>query len=627
LRVEGLEEDIMILAGDLNTALNGDEVEVVLHPKIEGERQTGEVDKIITAAKRRFVGTVDKRNNTCFVKADDPKMYTDIFIPPKESEKLNNGDKIQVEIVSWDDPQKSPLGAIVQKIGRKGEHETEMRSILVEKGIDTDFPDLVREEAQQYESDWDKLKDEALKDPYRKDVRDLRVCTIDPVDAKDFDDALSIEELPNGKYRVGVHIADVSFFVRPGTALDKEAFHRSFSTYLVDRTIPMLPPELSTNLCSLNPNTDRLAFSGFFTFGSDWQLEESEFSKTIIHSNRRFTYEEAQETLETSQGDFSEELKILNDLAKVLRKRRLAAGAIEFEDTEVRFELDDNGKPIRVYQKVRLDSHKLVEELMLLCNKEAAKWFDRESKKRNQQLLSVFRVHDRPDAEKVAELNRFLEVLGFSPVTKKINENSEIDHKTVQSILASVHDTPIADLVSTQLLRSMAKAKYDVVDKGHFGLAFDHYLHFTSPIRRYPDLLVHRSLDTYLRGELPPASDKGYYFNAARQSSEQELVTVDAERTSIAYKQVEYMEDKVGQEFDGLITGVSEYGLFVEEINTKAQGLVRVKTMDDDFYELKPKEYALIGQRSGKRYQLGDKVRIKLTDTNLDRRQLDFELV
>ena len=418
----------------------------------------------------------------------------------------------------------------------------------------------------------------------------------------------------------------MSYFVTPGSALDQEAFQRSFSTYLVDRTIPMLPPELSNDLCSLNPNTDRLAFSGFFEFKEN-KLISTKFTKTIIHSDRRFSYEEAQAVIEGASNDHQKDIQFLNELALVLKDRRLKNGAIEFGDNEVKFELDENKKPIAVYPYERKEAHKMVEEFMLLCNQEAARYFEGKSKELGAQALSVFRVHDNPDKDKLVELNKFIQALGYDGLTKEDLSNDRIRHTVIQKLLQAVKNTPIEDLVNNQMLRAMAKANYNVIDKGHFGLAFEHYLHFTSPIRRYPDLLVHRAMDHYLRGELPPNRDKGYYANAAAKASEREIQTVDAERASISYKQVEYLSDKVGQTFDGLVSGVSQYGLFVEEQTSKAQGLIRANTMEDDFYDFKPESYALVGQKTGKKYHIGDDIKIKLTGANLDRRQLDFEIV
>jgi ribonuclease R len=502
-----------------------------------------------------------------------------------------------------------------------------MQAILIEQNIIDDFPPQVKNEAQKLSDNREQLFQQAIADQHRYDARYLATTTIDPVDAKDFDDALSVEWLDQSSNHVtiGVHIADVSYFVTPKSDLDQEAYQRSFSTYLVDRTIPMLPSELSNDLCSLNPNTDRLAFSGFFEFKNNKHIG-TKFTKSVIHSDHRFAYEEAQALIEGADHKHANDIRFLNDLALKLRKDRIAAGAIEFGDDEVKFELDENKKPIGVYPYERKEVHKMVEEFMLLCNQEAAKFFEKKSKELGAQALSVFRVHENPDRDKLIELNKFIQLLGYEGLTKKDLLDDRIRHQVIQKLLHMVDNTPVEDLVNNQMLRAMAKAAYAVTDKGHFGLAFDNYLHFTSPIRRYPDLLVHRAMDKYLRGELPPKSDQGYYVNAAKQASQREINVVDAERASISYKQVEYLQDKVGQTFNGIVSGVSQYGIFVEEQTTKAQGLVRSKTMEDDFYEYRPEEYALVGQKTGKKFQIGDEVKIKLTSANLDRRQLDFEL-
>lgn len=623
--VDGLEEDILIEPGNTGTALHGDTVEVQILPDSNNDRLTGKVTKLIERNLQTIVGTVDKKSRTVFVLPDNYKIHKDVFLPGNQSDLVKDGDKVLVKVVKWESVQKNPLGEVVKVLGQKGEHEAEMQSILADNNIDTDFPRDVQLEAEQLSNNRDELFEQALNDPYRRDLRDLIVLTIDPVDAKDFDDALSIEKLGEDHLKIGVHIADVSYFVTRKSALDREAFKRSFSTYLVDRTVPMLPPELSNDLCSLNPNVDRLAFSGFFEFKNN-KLVSSEFSKSIIHSNKRYSYEQAQEVIEGGDDEYDVQIRTLNNLALILKDRRVQNGAIEFGDEEVKFELDATGKPIAVYQKIRQEAHKMVEEFMLLCNQEAAKWFENKSKELGSQALSVFRTHDYPDRDKLIELNKFIKTLGYDGLDPKELANDKIRHAIIQKLLENVANTPIEDLTNNQMLRAMAKAGYGVLDKGHFGLAFDNYLHFTSPIRRYPDLLVHRALDSYLRNQKPPAEDTGYYQNAAKQASLREIQTVDAERASIAYKQVEYLQDHVGEEFTGIISGVSQYGLFIEETTTKAQGLVRIKTMDD-FYEFKPESYALIGQKTGQKYHIGDEVQVKLTEANLDRRQLDFELI
>src|SRR3989344_1617260 len=615
------EEDIEIPEGLLKTALNGDEVEIAVFPKKKNLRQQGEVLRISKRTKIRFVGVLEQSGDFFFLKPDDRRMYRDIFVHSSKSKKAKDGDKVFVEIISWKDTDKSPEGRVIQILGRKGSHEVEMRAIVLERGFDTEFSATVEKEAQKIKTGYPKeFEVEAAK---RRNFRGTTTFTIDPQDAKDFDDALSIKELPGGKYEIGIHIADVSFFVRPKNALDREARKRGFSVYLVDRTIPMLPETLSNELCSLNPNQDKLTFSAVFTMNENGEVLERWFGKTVIHSNRRFVYEEAQDILDKKRGDFYNELNILNRIAKKLAEKKFAAGAIDFEAEEIKFELDKDGVPVRIYKKERKDTHKLVEEFMLLANREVAEFMYKDEKKTRQNKSFIYRIHDIPDRDKIAELSVFIKALGYHlPI-----ENGTISAKDMNVLLKQVDRTEEESLVKTAAIRSMAKAIYSTKNIGHFGLAFKYYTHFTSPIRRYPDLIVHRLFERYLTSGQVARDEIALYQSIAQDSSDKEISAAEAERASIKYKQVEYMLGHVGEEFNAVVSGVSEWGVYVEETETKAEGMVRMRDMTDDFYELQRENYAIVGTKLKRKFTLGDKVRVKLVDADLDKRTLDFVFV
>lgn len=614
-------EDIEIQNHFLNTALHGDEVEVSLHAKEEGRRQTGEVTKIITRAKMGFVGVIDKENGHAFLVPDDKKMYVDIMIPAGKNMGAVSGQKAFVVITKWEDPKKSPEGEVKQILGSKGDNDVEMLSIVLEKGFDTDFPDEVIAEAHEIEKNERAIPtDEVAK---RRDMRDTFTSTIDPVDAKDFDDALSIKELPGGNYEIGVHIADVSHYVREGSALDAEALKRGCSIYLVDRTIPMLPHVLSNDVCSLNPNEDKLTFSAVFEMSPNGEVLSKWFGRTVINSDKRFSYEEAQDIINAGTGEFSKELLTFKSLAEALRKEKVANGAIDFETTEVKFRLDASGKPIEVYKKERLDTHKLVEDFMLLANKEVAKFIITEHEKRKEAPLGIYRNHDLPTAERLADLSIFLKALGYDLDVK----NKQVTPKDIQNIITEATGDPNEQLIKTATIRSMAKAVYGTANIGHFGLAFKYYTHFTSPIRRYPDLLVHRILQDTLDGKKTDDRRAAFYMKAAKQSSDREVSASDAERASIKYKQVEYMVDHIGKEFDGIITGVTDWGIYVEEAETKCEGMVKLRDLNDDFYTLNQKAYTVTGSTTGKKFTLGDKVRIKVLGADMEKRMIDYMFV
>jgi ribonuclease R len=635
VEIEGREDDILVYEEDLNTALNKDTVEVEITGKSR-EKSKGRVVRVIKRNKTEFVGTLKKSSSGFSLLPDDFKFYKPIEIRLNgiAVNKIKEGYKAQVKIDEWTNPNLNPTGTIVEVIGEKGLHETEMRSILVDKGIVYDFPAEVEKESAEvalkfrnsFGSDVSEVSSERKKPiselEERRDFRNITTFTIDPKDAKDFDDALSFEDLGADGYRIGVHIADVSYFVQPGTALDREARKRSLSVYLVDRTIPILPEVLSNDLASLNPNVDRLTFSAVFDIEkATGKVKDRWFGRTIINSNKRFSYEEAQENIDSNSGEYVNELKELDRIGKIYREENKRNGAIEFETDEVKFELDERGKPIRVYKKQRLDTMKMIEEWMLLANREVASFIS--SKLGKSGGASIFRIHNTPNKEKIEELATFVRALGHDlPI-----RNGEVSAKDLNIMLAELEGHASESLVRTAAVRSMAKAIYSTKNIGHFGLAFEYYTHFTSPIRRYPDLMIHRILQKHLSKGKIGKDEMAEYQKISDDASEKEVAAAQAERESIRYKQVEYMQSKIGQEFEGVISGVTEWGIYVEEPNTKAEGMIRLKDMTDDQYEIDPKNYRVVGTRNKKKLSLGDKVRVKLVSADLDRKNLDFKIV
>ncbi|MEK7505789.1 MAG: ribonuclease R [Patescibacteria group bacterium] len=611
------EEDIEIENQHMNTSLHKDTVEILLLPLIRG-RQAGKVLKIVTRIRTRFVCTIAKDGDTPIAVPDERKFYTQIELP--KNTLLPVGRKALVEM-TWNNPLFRPTGVILEDLGQKGDNDVEMRSILLEKGFGSSFPEAVEAEAADIKRN--SAADFAEEIPKRRDFRGTPTMTIDPKDAKDFDDALSVKELPDGNLEIGVHIADVSHYVRPGTKLDEEAGRRATSVYLVDRTFPMLPETLSNDLCSLNPNENKLAFSVTFTLSKEGDILNKIIGRSIIRSDKRFTYENAQEVLDKGQGTFHKELETLRRLAKKFEKARFGKGAIAFEEDEVKFELDEKGKPVRVFRKKRLDTHRLVEEWMLLANTAAAEFVEKLATSKNSAPPFIYRIHDTPDRDRIAALAIFLKAIGRHLTVT----NGKVTGKDINALFKQLEGEAEEGIVKTAALRSMTKAIYSTKNIGHFGLHFEAYTHFTSPIRRYPDTIVHRLLATYLSGKKVPAQDISFYEKIGRHSTEAEIRATEAERESIKMKQVEWMKERVGQEFDGIVSGVTEWGIYLEEKETKSEGMVRLRDLTDDYYILDEKNYRLVGEKTKKTYSLGDKVRFRVTAADPERKTLDYKLL
>ena len=629
-------EDPEIDFKHLNTAMHGDIVEIILHPKGKN-RQTAEVSKIISRAKIGFAGVLESESNMLFLKPDDNKMYTDILIPQMALNGAKAGQKVFAEIVSWKDARKAPEGRVVKILGRPGDNEAEMHAIAMEKGFDSELPKKVHSEAERIRREGIKKEDYIG----RRDFRKTLTFTIDPEDAKDFDDAISFREIERdprsgeaSQYEIGIHIADVSHYVKAGSIIDHEARGRGTSVYLVDRTIPMLPEILSNDLCSLLPNKDRLTMSAVFIMDKNAKVKGEWYGRTVIHSQKIFTYEEAEKSIKADSALLHRELSILNSLAKKLTKERFENGAISLDQEEVKFVLDSKGFPIKVIKKERGDSNRLIEEFMLLANKKVAealspRKINREghaSKNAKDENVSIYRVHDLPSKEKMADLAFFLRSLGHKVSMRDgIIPTKEIN-KLLENLVDKKNNSTMSDTVHRAVIRSMAKAIYSTKNIGHYGLAFEYYTNFTSPIRRYPDIMVHRLLAGYLARKKVGKDMLEEYEKIARISSEQEKRASDAERSSIKYKQVEYMSKRLGENFEGIISGITEWGIYVEEIETKCEGLVRVRDMEDDFYVFNEKKLELAGQKKKRKYRLGDRVRVKVKSADLERKTIDYIL-
>lgn len=609
------EEDVFISPSKMNQALHGDTVRVYVYPYKGKKRPEGEIVEILEAGKRQYVGTVEMSPNYIFVVPDGKQMPFDIFVPMRHAGDAQNGDKVIVKVIEMPKTGKNPIGEIVEVLGKPGDNEVEMHAILADYGLPYKFPEEVERAA-------DFIKDDIIPSEIakRRDMRHITTFTIDPADAKDFDDALSFSKLPNGHIEVGVHIADVSHYVQPGSIIDKEAVERATSVYLVDRTVPMLPERLSNFLCSLRPNEDKLTYSAVFELDEDANVINTWIGRTVTHSDRRFTYEEAQEVIETGNGDYKDEILTLHKLAQKLRSDRFKHGAIAFDREEAKFEIDETGKPLRVYFKTQKESNQLIEEFMLLANKKVAEHIGK-VKGRSKPKTFVYRIHDVPNPEKYDTFRRFVVKFGYYLQAS----NSKGISKELNQLLSDVKGKTEENLIETLAVRSMAKAKYSTENIGHYGLQFDYYTHFTSPIRRYPDVMVHRLLDMYDHGA--SSQDQESYEELCLQSSEMEIKASDAERASIKYKMVEFMVDKVGLEFDGIVSGVTDWGIYVEIKENKVEGMVSTRDLTDDSYIFDEDSYSLVGRNTGRRFTLGDEVRIRVLRTNLARKQLDYELI
>ncbi len=607
--IEG-QKDIYIKSRDLGAAIHGDKVEVELLGKKTGENPEGRVTEIISRGRNRFVGRIELSKNFAFIIPDFKKIYTDFFVYPENILGASPNDKVLFEVTRWPEGDKNPEAKVIEILGKTGENEAEIHSIMAEFDLPFRFPENVLLESETIS---EKIEEGEIKK--RKDFRETLTFTIDPEDAKDFDDAISFKKLDNGHYEIGVHIADVTHYVKPGTVLDEDAYDRATSVYLVDRTVPMLPEKLSNGLCSLRPHEDKLTFAAVFEIDDRGKVHHEWFGRTIIHSDQRFSYENAQEGIETGKGRLAEELKLLNDLAIKLRKERFSKGAVNFETTEVKFKLDEKGKPLAVVPKIRKDAHKLIEEFMLLANKAVATFIYKIKKSEGKNTF-VYRIHDAPDPEKIRDFSVFARQFGH-----KINPDGNVSH-SLNRLMDEIEGKPEQNVLQSLAVRAMAKAKYTTEPKGHFGLAFQHYTHFTSPIRRYPDMMVHRLLQHYLDEE--KSVNKNEYEEKCIHSSEREKRAADAERASIKYKQVEFMSMAEDRVYNGIITGVTDFGIFIEIVETKCEGMVRLADMKDDYYEYDERNYRVIGKKRNKIYRLGDTVEVRIKKTDVDRRTIDL---
>jgi ribonuclease R len=611
---EELNDTVLIQAPNMNHALDGDKVKIRIFARRKKSDAEGEVVEVLERAQKTFVGTVEISKFSAFL-VPTKRMPFDLFIPMDKLKGAKNGQKAVARILDWPEKARNPFAEIVDVLGDAGSNNTEMHAILAEFGLPYKYPEKVDEAANKIPLE---IPKEEIAN--RRDFRKVPTFTIDPADAKDFDDALSIQRLENGNWEVGVHIADVTYYVKHNSIIEEEAYNRATSVYLVDRVVPMLPERLSNGVCSLRPKEEKLCYSAVFQLDENAKIQKEWFGRTLIYSDRRFSYEEAQAVIETGEGDMKEEILTLDTLAKKLRAKRFEGGSMEFNRVEVKIEVDPAGKPINVYFKESGDSNKLIEEFMLLANKKVAELIGKPGARKKEKTF-VYRIHDKPDPEKLEKFNHFIKRFGYGIMT-----NSPASVTTsMNQLITNVSGKKEQNVIESLAIRTMAKAEYSTRNIGHYGLGFEYYTHFTSPIRRYPDMMVHRLLDRYLQDGTSVAANK--YEEMCKHSSDMENRAANAERASIKYKQVEFMSDKIGLQYKGVISGVTEWGIYVEIEENKCEGMVPLHELNDDYYQFDEKNYCITGRRSHKKYQLGDEVEIEILRANLEKKQLDFKIV